>query len=82
MTNIPQYVSAERYSKESGLGVEEVKRLCRIGEIPCFRTEKGYYKIPVYENAVPIEKFKQVQDENIKLKTIISNIVQVTKEVN
>lgn len=82
MINIPKYVSAERYSKESGLGVEEVKRQCRMGKIPCMRTEKGYYKIPIYSDAVPIEKFKQVQEENIKLKTIIANIVQVTKEVN
>lgn len=82
MPTIPKYVSAEEYSRQSGLGVEEVKRQCRIGKIQCLRTEKGYYKIPVYDSAVPIEKFKKVQDENIKLKTIISNIVQVTKEVN
>ena len=25
---IPKYVSAEEYSRQSGIGVEEIKRLC------------------------------------------------------
>ena len=31
--SIPKYVSAEEYSRQSGMGVEEVKRQCRIGEV-------------------------------------------------
>lgn len=58
--SIPKYVSAEEYSRQSGLGVEEVKRLCRTGEIKCLRTEKGYYKIPVYDNdVVPRELYEE-----------------------
>ena len=35
-------------------------------------TEKGYYKIPIYENdAVSIEEYNKVKDENTKLKTIL-----------
>mgnify|MGYP003295004087 CR=1 FL=1 len=56
MTAIPKYISAEEYSKRSGLGVEEVKRLCRLGEISCKRTEKGHYKIPLYDDAIPKEQ--------------------------
>ena len=69
---IPKYVSAEEYSKKSGMGVEEVKRQCRLGKIQCLRTEKGYYKIPVYENdAVSIEEYNKVKEENTQLKTIL-----------
>lgn len=69
---IPKYISAEEYARQSGMGVEEVKRQCRIGKIECLRTEKGYYKIPVYNNdAVSIEDYNKVKDENTKLKTIL-----------
>nr|DAR19684.1 MAG TPA: Protein of unknown function (DUF3972) [Caudoviricetes sp.] len=69
---IPKYISAEEYARQSGMGVEEVKRQCRIGKIECLRTEKGYYKIPVYDNdAVSIEDYNKVKDENTKLKTIL-----------
>ncbi len=79
--NIPKYISAEKYSKESGLGVEEVKRLCRLREIPCKMTEGGYYKIEVYNNAVPKEQYEKVKEENIRLKTIIEQIGNTTKQV-
>ena len=69
---IPKYISAKEYARQSGMGVEEVKRQCRIGKIECLRTEKGYYKIPVYDNdAVSIEDYNKVKDENTKLKTIL-----------
>lgn len=71
---IPKYISAEEYSRQSGLGVEEVKRLCRLGEISCKRTEKGYYKIPIYDDAVPKEQYEKVKEENTKLKTILTQI--------
>ena len=79
---IPKYVSAEKYSKESGLGVQEVKRLCRAGEIPCKITEGGYYKIPVYEDCVPIEEHQKVKDENTRLKTIIATILSTAQQVS
>lgn len=69
---IPKYISAEEYARQSGMGVEEVKRQCRIGKIECLRTEKGYYKIPVYaNNAVSIEEYNKLKAENTKLKTIL-----------
>jgi hypothetical protein len=79
--NIPKYISAEKYSKESGLGVEEVKRLCRLGEIPCKMTEGGYYKIPIYEDAVPKEQYEKVKEENIRLKTVLEQIGNTAKQV-
>jgi hypothetical protein len=79
--NIPKYVSAEAYSKQSGLGVEEVKRLCRTGEIKCLRTEKGYYKIPVYQDSVPIEEHLKLKEENIRLKMAISSMVNIGQQI-
>lgn len=78
---VPKYISAEEYSRQSRLGVEEVKRLCRIGEIPCKMTEKGFYKIPIYEDAVPIEEHEKVKQENIRLKTIIEAIINTAKQI-
>ena len=74
---IPKYVSAEEYSRQSGLGVQEVKRLCKIGEIPCKRTEKGYYKIPIYEDCVPIEKYQEALKEIERLKTKIDILKKI-----
>lgn len=79
--NIPKYVSAEEYSRQSGIGVEEIKRLCRTGEIKCLRTEKGYYKIPVYQDSVPIEEFQKMKEENMKLKMLLETIVSTAKQM-
>ena len=77
--NIPKYISAEEYSRQSGIGVEEIKRLCRTGEIKCLRTEKGYYKIPVYQDSVPIEEYQKLKEEVIKLQTTISSMINIGK---
>lgn len=55
-------------------GPEEVKKQCKLGKIPCLMTEGGYYKIPVYDDAVPREQYEQVKEENTKLKTILKQI--------
>lgn len=68
---IPKYISAEEYARQSGMGAEEVKRQCRIGEIPCKMTEKGHYKIPIYDDAVPVEEYNKLKEENTQLKTIL-----------
>lgn len=79
--SIPKYVSAEEYSRQSGMGVEEVKRLCRTNQLKHYRTEKGYYKIPVYEDSVPIEEHQRIKDENTRLKTLIETILNTAKQV-
>lgn len=78
---VPIYLSAEEYSRQSGMGVEEVKRQCRIGEIPCKMTEGGYYKIPVYEDAVPKEQYEKVLQEKERYKTIVDTVYATTKSV-
>ena len=54
---IPKYVSAEEYSRQSGIGVEEVKRLCRTNQLKHFMTEGGYYKIAIASDSIPKELF-------------------------
>ncbi len=44
-------------------------------------TEKGYYKIPIYEDSVPIEVHQKVKDENTRLKTILETILNTAKQV-
>ena len=78
---IPKYVSAEEYSKQSGLGVEEVKRLCRIGEIKCKMTEGGHYKIPIYDDAIPKEEYEKLLQENSRLKTIVKMIATTANQM-
>lgn len=78
---ISKYVSAVQYSKMSGIGVEEVKRLCKTNQLKHFMTEGGYYKIAVDDNSVPIEKYNEVRDENTRLKTILETILNTVKQV-
>lgn len=78
------YMSPKQYHNATGgvIGIEEIKRLCRIGKIPCERTQNGYYKIKVYkDNCVSREEYEKVIKENEKLKTIIRNIYNISKEV-
>ena len=57
---IPKYVSAEEYSRQSGIGPEEVKRLCRTNQLKHFMTEGGYYKIAVDDDSVSREEYDKV----------------------
>lgn len=73
-----KYVSAVEYHKITGIGVEEVKRLCRTGQLKHYRTEGGYYKIAVdNENSVPREEYERVLERAIKAETKLANIQAV-----
>lgn len=65
--SIPKYVSAEEYSRQSKIGVEEVKRLCRTNQLKHFMTEGGYYKIAVDDDSVPREKYNELNEKYLKL---------------
>lgn len=66
---ISKYVSAEEYSRQSGIGVEEVKRLCRTNQLKHFMTEKGYYKIAVDDDSVSKEIFEEEHKKRIEAET-------------
>lgn len=78
---IPRYVSAEEYSRQSGIGVAEVKKLCKSGQLKHYMTEGGYYKIAVDDDSVPIEKYQEVKDENLRLKTLLETILNTAKQI-
>lgn len=75
---IPKYVSAEEYSRQSGIGVEEVKRLCRTNQIKHFMTEGGYYKIAVDDDTIPRQVYEEEQRKRIEAETkleLLKNIL-------
>lgn len=69
-----KYVSASKYAKMTGLGVEEVKKRCKNGTLESFITEGGYYKIALRQNTVSKEEYDKVVRENEKLKGIIQSV--------
>lgn len=77
---IPKYVSAEEYSRQSGIGVEEVKRLCRTNQLKHFMTEGGYYKIAVDDDSVPIEQFEEEKRKRIEAETTLQLLEKILLE--
>ena len=77
---IPKYVSAEKYSRQSGIGVEEVKRLCRTNQLKHFMTEGGYYKIAVDDDSVPIEQFEEEKRKRIEAETTLQLLEKILLE--
>lgn len=77
---IPKYVSAEEYSRQSGIGVEEVKRLCRTNQLKHFMTEGGYYKIAVDNDSVPKELFEEEKKKRIEAETTIQLLQNILIE--
>lgn len=75
--SISKYVSAEEYSRQSGIGVEEVKRLCRTNQLKHFMTEGGYFKIAVDDDSVPIEKYEELNEKYLKLLSKFETIQKI-----
>ena len=78
--SIPKYVSAEEYSRQSGIGVEEVKRLCRTNQLKHFMTEGGYYKIATDSDSVPIELFEEEKKKRIEAETTLQLLQKILLE--
>ena len=74
---IPRYVSAEEYSRQSGIGVEEVKRLCRTNQLKHHMTQGGYYKIAVDDDSVSIEQFEEEHRKRIEAETTIAMLQKI-----
>ena len=79
---IPKYVSAEEYSRQSGIGPEEVKRLCRTNQLKHFMTEGGYYKIAVDDDSVSREEYDKVCRKLTEKETTIQLLKNILKEVS
>lgn len=68
------WVTPKEYSEQTGMWIEDVKRLCNIGKIPCEKSPGGYYRIKVYKNeAVSREKYEEMKTELEKYKTVLES---------
>lgn len=77
---IPRYVSAEEYSRQSGMGVEAVKKLCRNGELEHYMTEGGYYKIKVDGDSVSRKTYEELQKRCVEAETTLALLKSVLLE--
>lgn len=76
-----KYVSPREYKNLTGtaMGLEEIKRAVRTGELPGYVTEGGQYKIKYEEmNSEEVDKLKA---EITRLKTVIANMIAIGKEI-
>lgn len=71
-------VSAEEYSKITGLGVAEVKRQCKLGNLKCYMTEGGHYKIEYYED--DNSRVESLLRENERLKNKLLYVQKILIE--
>lgn len=78
--SISKYVSAEEYSRQSGIGVEEVKRLCKTNQLKHFMTEGGYYKIATDNDSIPKEQFEEEQRRRIEAETTLQLLQKILLE--
>lgn len=77
------YMSPTEYSKQTGMWVEDIKRLIREGKLEGFHNkETGYYKVKVYKNeAVSRAEHEQVLQELTKYKTVVKTFLSATTAV-
>lgn len=75
------YVSPKEYSEQTGMWIEDVKRLIRQGDLEGeYNKDTGYYKVKVYRNqAVSREEHEKTVKELVKYKTIVETIVSATE---
>jgi len=66
------WVTPKEYSDQTGMWIEDVKRLCNEGKIPCEKSPGGYYRIKVFKDeSVSREEFEKIKQELEKYKTIV-----------
>lgn len=74
----PKYVSAQEYSKITGMGVETVKDLCRNGKLKHQMTKGGYYKILLDDNdSVPRKLYEETLQRAVRAETKLESIQAV-----
>lgn len=75
------YVSPKEYSEQTGMWIEDVKRLIREGKLEGeHNKETGYYKVKVYRNeAVSRKEHEATLQELIKYKTIVNTFLSATE---
>ena len=76
--SIPKYVSAQEYSRRTGMGVETVKDLCRKGKLQHEMTKGGYYKILLNnEDCVSRKLYEETLQRAVRAETKLESIQAV-----
>lgn len=70
-----KWLTPKQYSKVTGLGIEEIKKQCNLGQLESFKTEGGYYKVAYYESSSQDDE--TLIRENEKLRQALKNIQQM-----
>lgn len=78
--SISKYVSAVEYSRQSGIGVEEIKRLCKTNQLKHFMTEGGYYKIAIDDDSVSKELYEEEHRKRIEAETTLQLLQKILLE--
>ena len=75
------YVSPKEYSEQTGMWIEDVKRLIREGRLEGeHNKETGYYKVKVYrDEAVSRKEHEALLQELVKYKTIVNTFLSATE---
>ena len=79
-----KYISLYQYMKTYKVGYNVALQLLHSGKLEYIKTKAGWYKIAVYSNDdkfISLEQYEKIIKENEKLKTIIRNISNISKEV-
>ena len=77
-----KWISAQKYARETGLGVEKVKQFIRAKKIEGEQTDDGYWKVKVYDNdAVSREIFEKEHARVIELETIVNSMKSMLEGV-
>lgn len=68
-------LTPKQYSELTGMNKTEVIKQCKMGNIPHFRTEGGYFKIQYYDEN---DKTKEMLiKENAELKQKLNSILSI-----
>lgn len=66
------WVTPKEYSEQTGMWIEDVKRLCNTGKLECEKSPGGYYRIKVYKDeSVSREEYERIKTELEKYKTVV-----------
>lgn len=61
-----RWLTPKQYNQKTGMGVEEIKRQCRLGNLESKITNGGYYKIAYYESSEKGDECLIRENERLK----------------
>lgn len=70
-----KWLTPKQYNQKTGLGVEEIKRQCRLGNLESKITDGGFYKVAYYEGLT--ENDEKLIRENERLRQALKLAYQI-----